>query len=78
MTNNTDYAIRTAKAKAKSYIGHKPFPQDFSTPVPKDKSRQTRNCNDAVYNATYLFLPIDFSDPALPKLNNNSLPKSHP
>lgn len=71
VTNNTDYAIRTAKAKTKAYVGHQPFPQDFTTPVPKDKSRQTRNCNDAVYNATYLFLPIDFSDPALPVMRSS-------
>lgn len=64
--NNTDFAIRTAQAKIKSYEGHKPFPQDYTTPIPKDKRYQVRTCGNSVYNATYLFLPIDMSDPEHP------------
>lgn len=65
---NTDYAIRTAIAKEKSYRGHHPNPQDYAPVVPVDKSTQMRNCNDAVYNAEYLFLPVDMSDLSLPKI----------
>lgn len=67
----TDYAIRTAVAKEMTYRNHHPNPQDYSPVVLADRSHEMRNCNDAVYNAEYLFLPVDMSDLTLPKIRKH-------
>ena len=63
--------IRTAAAKEKTYRNHHPNPQDYTPVMPVDRSHEMRNCNDAVYNAEYLFLPVDMSDLTLPKIRKH-------
>lgn len=75
VTNNTDIPMRTAKAKIPSYLNHKPAPRDFNPPVPKDKRWRIRTCNDAVYNADFLFIPVDMSDPDCPRLYKHNILK---
>ena len=61
-TLNTDIPAREYSRFLARYKDHRPYPRDFSAPKTADRFYTLVTPSQAVYNATYVFLPIVFRD----------------
>lgn len=61
-TFNTDIPSREHSGFLARYKDHRPYPRDFNTPTTADRRYTLVTPSQAVYNATYVFLPVVFRD----------------
>lgn len=59
-TFNTDIPSREHSGFLARYKDHRPYPRDFNTPTTADRLYTLVTPSQAVYNATYVFLPVVF------------------
>ncbi len=59
-TLNTDIPAKSYASFMAKYKNHRPYPRDFETPKTADRLYTLVSPSQAVYNATYVFLPVIF------------------